>query len=37
MGMQMGMKRFTKVKGVNVKNARRMIADKIIEDNRYKI
>lgn len=35
--MLMGMKRFTKVKPVNVKAARRMIADKIIDDNRYNI
>ncbi|RLD89054.1 MAG: acyl-CoA dehydrogenase [Bacteroidetes bacterium] len=33
--MLMGMKRFTKVNPVNVKDARRMIADKLIEDNRY--
>jgi hypothetical protein len=31
----MGMKRFTKVNPVNVRDARRMIADKLIEDNRY--
>lgn len=36
MGMLMGMKRFTKVQGVNVKNARRRIAAKLIEDNAYK-
>ncbi len=35
--MLMGMKRFTKVKPVNVKAARRMIADKIIDDNRYNL
>jgi alkylation response protein AidB-like acyl-CoA dehydrogenase len=35
MGMLMGMKRFTKVDGVNVIGARRKIADKIIEDNKY--
>jgi hypothetical protein len=34
-GMLMGMKRFTKVNPVNVRDARRMIADKLIEDNRY--
>ena len=33
--MLMGMKRFTKVNPVNVRDARRMIADKLIEDNRY--
>jgi len=32
----MGMKRFTKTETVNVKDARRMIADKLIEDNVYK-
>ena len=35
--MLMGMKRFTKVKPVNVRDARRMIADKIIDDNRYNL
>ncbi len=35
--MLMGMKRFTKVKPVNVKAARRVIADKIIDDNRYNL
>ncbi|NPA44051.1 MAG: acyl-CoA dehydrogenase [Chlorobi bacterium] len=35
MGMLMGMKRFTKVDGVNVIAARRKIANKIIEDNKY--
>jgi len=35
--MLMGMKRFTKVKPVNVKAARRMIADKLIDDNRYNL
>jgi len=35
MGMLMGMKRFTKVDGVNVIGARRKIADKIIDDNKY--
>jgi len=35
--MLMGMKRFTKVKSVNVVKARRNIADKIIEDNLYKL
>ena len=33
--MLMGMKRFSKVNPVNVRDARRMIADKLIEDNRY--
>jgi hypothetical protein len=31
----MGMKRFTKVDPVNVKDARRRIADKMIEDAKY--
>lgn len=35
MGMLMGMKRFTKVDGINVIAARRRIADKIIEENKY--
>ena len=35
MGMLMGVKRFTKTDSVNVKDARRRIADKIIEDNKY--
>jgi alkylation response protein AidB-like acyl-CoA dehydrogenase len=35
MGMLMGMKRFTKVEGVNVVALRRRIADKLIEENRY--
>lgn len=35
MGMLMGMKRFTKVDGVNVIAARRKIADKIIDENKY--
>ncbi len=35
MGMTMGMKRFTKVAAVNVVTARRRIATKLIEDNRY--
>jgi len=34
-GMLMGMKRFTKVASVNVVTARRRIADKLIEDNKY--
>lgn len=34
-GMLMGMKRFTKTGPVNVKNARRRIADKMIEANKY--
>ncbi len=33
--MLMGMKRFTKVPGVNVVAARRRIADKLIDDNKY--
>jgi alkylation response protein AidB-like acyl-CoA dehydrogenase len=35
MGMLSGMKRFTKVEGVNVIDARRNIAQKIIEENKY--
>jgi len=35
MGMLTGMKRFTKVDGVNVIAARRKIADKMIEENKY--
>ncbi len=35
MGMLTGMKRFTKVEGVNVIAARRKIAEKIIEENKY--
>ena len=35
MGMLMGMKRFTKIDGVNVIAARRKIADKIIDENKY--
>lgn len=34
--MLMGMKRFTKIQGVNVKAARRRIADYMIEENVYK-
>ncbi|OYT17090.1 MAG: acyl-CoA dehydrogenase [Bacteroidetes bacterium 4572_77] len=34
--MLMGMKRFTKAEPINVKEARRTIADKLIEDNSYK-
>ncbi len=34
-GMLMGMKRFTKVTSVDVVSARRRIADKLIEDNKY--
>jgi alkylation response protein AidB-like acyl-CoA dehydrogenase len=37
MGMLMGMKRFTKIAGVNVVAARRMIADHMIEANKYNI
>ncbi|MBN2237730.1 MAG: acyl-CoA dehydrogenase family protein [Bacteroidales bacterium] len=33
--MLMGMKRFTKAAPVNVKDARRRIADKLIEENKY--
>ena len=35
MGMLMGIKRFTKVEGVNVVAARRRIAKKMIDDNKY--
>ena len=35
MGMLMGIKRFTKVEGVNVVAARRRIASKLIDDNKY--
>ena len=35
-GMLMGMKRFTKNESINVKEARRKIAEKLIEDNVYK-
>lgn len=35
MGMLMGMKRFTKIDGVNIIAARRKIAEKIIEENKY--
>ncbi len=35
MGMTMGMKRFTKVDAVNVVAARRRIAGKLVEDNKY--
>lgn len=35
MGMLMGVKRFTKTDGVNVKEARRRVADRIIELNKY--
>jgi alkylation response protein AidB-like acyl-CoA dehydrogenase len=34
-GMLMGMKRFTKAASVNVVAARRRLADKLIEDNKY--
>lgn len=34
-GMLMGMKRFTKAASVNVVAARRRIADKLIDDNKY--
>jgi len=33
--MLTGMEHFTKVAGINVKEARRRIADKLIEDNKY--
>ena len=36
-GMLMGMKRFTKVASVDVVSARRHIADRIIEDNKYNL
>ena len=35
MGMLTGMKRFTKIDGINVIGARRKIADKVIEENKY--
>ncbi|MBC8321703.1 MAG: acyl-CoA dehydrogenase family protein [Bacteroidetes bacterium] len=37
MGMLMGMKRFTKIAGVNVVAARRKIADQMIEANKYNL
>jgi hypothetical protein len=37
MGMLMGMKRFTKVAGLNIVAARRKIADHMIEDNKYNL
>jgi hypothetical protein len=37
MGMLMGMKRFTKIAGVNVVAARRKIADHMIEANKYNL
>ena len=37
MGMLMGMKRFTKIAGVNVIAARRKIADHMIEANKYNL
>ncbi len=37
MGMTMGMKRFTKVSAVNVVAARRRIADRLIEANKYNL
>jgi len=37
MGMQMGMKRFTKVAGVNVVAARRKIANHLIESEKYSL
>jgi alkylation response protein AidB-like acyl-CoA dehydrogenase len=37
MGMLMGMKRFTKVSGLNVVKARRKIADHMIQDNKYNL
>ena len=36
-GMLMGMKRFTKVNPVNTVTARKRVAAKIIEDNKYNI
>ncbi len=33
--MQMGLRRFTKVEGVNAKELRRSVAGKLIEDNKY--
>ncbi len=36
-GMLMGMKRFTKTASVDVVSARRRIADRIIEDNKYNL
>lgn len=35
MGMLMGIKRYTKLQPFNVKDARRMIADKLIAENKY--
>ncbi len=37
MGMLMGMKRFTKVPGVNVVSIRRKIADHMISANKYNL
>jgi hypothetical protein len=37
LGMLMGMKRFTKVAGVNVVVARRKIADHLIDANKYNL
>jgi len=37
MGMLMGMKRFTKIAGVNVVAARRKIADQMIDANKYNL
>jgi hypothetical protein len=37
MGMLMGMKRFTKITGVNVVEARRKIANHMIEANKYNL
>jgi alkylation response protein AidB-like acyl-CoA dehydrogenase len=37
MGMIMGMKRFTKVQGVNVVALRRTIADELISENKYNL
>jgi len=34
-GMMMGIKRFTKVDDLNIKDARRRIAKKLVEDNKY--
>jgi hypothetical protein len=33
--MLMGLKRFTKIEPMNLKNARRRVADAMIEENKY--